>query len=106
LHERISQLVDAKTVIDQDRLDLEIALLADKLDVTEECVRFRSHTKFFVETVASSDSPGRKLNFLIQEISREANTVGSKTNDAAIAHMVVQIKEEVEEMREQLQNIE
>ena len=106
LHERISQLVDAKTVIDQDRLDLEIALLADKLDVTEECVRFRSHTKFFVETVASSDSPGRKLNFLIQEIIREANTVGSKTNDAANAHMVVQIKEEVEEMREQLQNIE
>jgi len=106
LHERISQLLDAKTVIDQDRLDLEIALLADKLDVTEECVRFRSHTKFFVETVASSDSPGRKLSFLIQEISREANTVGSKTNDAAIAHMVVQIKEEVEEMREQLQNIE
>ena len=106
LHERISQLVDAKTVIDQDRLDLEIALLADKLDVTEECVRFQSHTKFFLETVANSDSPGRKLNFLVQEIGREANTIGSKTNDSEIAHMVVQIKEEVEEMREQLQNIE
>jgi len=106
LHERISQLVDAKTVIDQDRLDLEIALLADKLDVTEECVRFRSHTKFFLEAVANSDSPGRKLNFLLQEIGREVNTLGSKINDSAIVHMIVQIKEEVEKIREQLQNIE
>ena len=106
LHDRISQLVDDKAVIDQSRLDIEVALLADRLDVTEECVRFRSHTKFFVETIANSDSSGRKLNFLVQEISREANTIGSKTNDAAIAHMVVQIKEEVEKIREKLQNIE
>lgn len=106
LHERISQLLDDKTIVDQNRLELEIALLADKLDVTEECVRFRSHTKFFLEIIASTESAGRKLNFLVQEINREANTIGSKTNDAEIAHLVVQIKEEVEKIREQLQNIE
>ncbi|MBF8294962.1 MAG: YicC family protein [Bacteroidetes bacterium] len=106
LHERISQLVEDKVIIDQNRLELEIALLSDKLDVTEECVRFRSHTKFFLETIANSDSAGRKLNFLVQEINREANTIGSKTNDTEIAHLVVQMKEELEKIREQLQNIE
>jgi len=106
LLERVTQLVEDKSVIDQNRLELEIALLADKLDVTEECVRFRSHTKFFLETMTSADSAGRKLNFLVQEINREANTIGSKTNDSDIAHRVVQIKEEVEKIREQLQNIE
>jgi uncharacterized protein (TIGR00255 family) len=106
LQERISQLLEDKSVLDQNRLELEIALLADKLDVTEECVRFRSHTKFFLETIASKESAGRKLNFLVQEINREVNTIGSKTNDSEIAHLVVQIKEEVEKIREQLQNIE
>ena len=106
LHERIAQLVEDKSVIDQNRLELEIALLADKLDVTEECVRFRSHTKFFLDTIANSDSAGRKLNFLVQEINREANTIGSKTNDSEIAHLVVQMKDVIEKIREQLQNIE
>jgi uncharacterized protein (TIGR00255 family) len=106
LNERISQLLEDKTIIDQNRLELEIALLADKLDVTEECVRFRSHNKFFLEAVASEESAGRKLNFLVQEMNREANTIGSKTNDAEIAHLVVRIKEELEKIREQLQNVE
>ena len=106
LQERIAQLVEDKAVIDQNRLELEIALLADKLDVTEECVRFRSHAKFFLETIAQGESAGRKLNFLVQEINRETNTIGSKTNDSEIAHMVVQMKEELEKIREQLQNIE
>jgi uncharacterized protein (TIGR00255 family) len=106
LHERISQLLEDKAIVDESRLELEIALLADKLDVTEECVRFRSHTKFFLETIGGAEPAGRKLNFLVQEINREANTIGSKTNDSEIAHMVVQIKEEVEKIREQLQNIE
>jgi uncharacterized protein (TIGR00255 family) len=106
LYERVAQLVEDKSIIDQNRLELEITLLADKLDVTEECVRFRSHTKFFLETIASGESAGRKLNFLVQEINREANTIGSKTNDSEIAHLVVQMKEEVEKIREQLQNIE
>ena len=106
LHERIAQLLDDKTIIDQNRLELEIALLADKLDVTEECVRFRSHAKFFLETMANAESAGRKLNFLVQEINREANTIGSKSNDSEIAHLVVKMKEEIEKIREQLQNIE
>jgi len=106
LNERIAQLLEDKTIIDQNRLEVEIALLADKLDVTEECVRFRSHNKFFLEAVAAEESAGRKLNFLVQEMNREANTIGSKTNDAEIAHLVVNIKEELEKIREQLQNVE
>ncbi len=106
LEERVSQLLSDKSVIDQNRLELEIALLLDKLDVTEECVRFRSHTKFFLEAMNREDSPGRKLNFLVQELNREANTIGSKANDAQTAQLVVQLKEELEKIREQLQNIE
>ena len=106
LHERIMQLVSDKNVIDSQRLELEIALLADKLDVTEECVRFRSHNKFFLDALQNDDAAGRKLNFLIQEMNREANTIGSKSNDTEIAHLVVSIKEELEKIREQLQNIE
>ncbi len=106
LHERIMQLVSDKNVVDSQRLELEIALLADKLDVTEECVRFRSHNKFFLNALQNDDAAGRKLNFLIQEMNREANTIGSKSNDTEIAHLVVSIKEELEKIREQLQNIE
>ncbi len=106
LHERIMQLVGDKNVVDSQRLELEIALLADKLDVTEECVRFRSHNKFFLDALHNDDAAGRKLNFLIQEMNREANTIGSKSNDTEIAHLVVAIKEELEKIREQLQNIE
>jgi uncharacterized protein (TIGR00255 family) len=106
LQQRIAELVEDKNIIDQNRLELEIALLADKLDITEECVRYRSHNKFFLEAVKNEESPGRKLNFLIQEMNREANTIGSKANDATIAHLVVKIKEELERIREQLQNIE
>ena len=106
LHERIMQLVSDKNVVDSQRLELEIALLSDKLDVTEECVRFRSHNKFFLDALQNDDAAGRKLNFLIQEMNREANTIGSKSNDTEIAHLVVSIKEELEKIREQLQNIE
>jgi uncharacterized protein (TIGR00255 family) len=98
--------VQDKFIIDQNRLELEIALIADKLDVTEECVRFRSHNKFFLEAMDKGEAVGRKLNFLVQEMNREANTIGSKTCDAAIAHLVVDVKEELEKVREQLQNIE
>ena len=106
LHERVAQLLQDKSVIDSQRLELEIALLADKLDVTEECVRFRSHNKFFLEALRNDEAAGRKLNFLIQEMNREANTIGSKSNDTGIAHEVVAIKEDLEKIREQLQNIE
>ena len=105
MKERIKQIVESEKV-DEGRLELEIALLADRLDVTEECVRFRSHNKFFLEALQSADSPGRRLNFLIQEMNREANTIGSKSSAQEIAHIVVGIKEELEKIREQIQNIE
>lgn len=105
IKERIRQILDSEHV-DEGRLELEVALLADRLDVTEECVRFRSHNKYFLEALGGNDSPGRRLNFLIQEINREANTIGSKSNAQEIAHIVVGIKEELEKIREQLQNIE
>lgn len=105
LRERIA-LLAGDTNLDPGRLELEIALLADKFDVTEECVRFRSHVKFFLQTMEEEESAGRKLNFLVQEMNREVNTIGSKSGDTSIAHCVVQMKEELEKIREQLQNIE
>jgi len=105
LRERVTQLLE-RTPVDEGRLEMELALLADRLDVTEECVRFRSHNKFFLEALASPEAVGRKLNFLIQEMNREANTIGSKSSAPAIAHIVVRMKEELEKIREQLQNIE
>ncbi len=105
LRARIGQLLESESV-DQGRLEMELALMADRLDVTEECVRFRSHTKFFVEAFADGESAGRKLNFLLQEMNRETNTIGSKSSSAEIAHQVVRVKEELEKIREQVQNIE
>ena len=105
LRERVAQLIE-KASVDEGRLELELALLADRLDVTEECVRFRSHNKFFLEALALPEPAGRKLNFLIQEMNREANTIGSKSSATEIAHLVVSMKEELEKIREQLQNIE
>lgn len=105
MRDRIAQLLEAVT-IDEGRLEMELALLADRLDVTEECVRFRSHNKFFLEALDLPEPAGRKLNFLIQEMNREANTIGSKSNSTEIAHIVVGMKEELEKIREQLQNIE
>jgi len=106
LEDRLRELVSDQSVIDAKRLEMELALYADKLDITEECVRFRSHNKFFLKAMGEEDSAGRKLNFLVQEMNREANTIGSKTNSAEVAHLVVGIKEELEKIREQLQNIE
>ncbi len=105
LRERIAQLFE-NDEIDEQRLEFEIVMLADKLDITEECVRYRSHSKFFVEAVKGPEPAGRKLGFLLQEINREITTIGSKSNDAEIAHLVVQGKEELEKIREQVQNIE
>jgi uncharacterized protein (TIGR00255 family) len=104
LRDRISELMNGEHV-DEGRLELEIALLADRLDVTEECVRFHSHNKFFLAAL-DEEAAGRKLNFLVQEMNREANTIGSKSSSVDIAHHVVRLKEELERIREQLQNIE
>jgi uncharacterized protein (TIGR00255 family) len=105
LRERIKLLLESDKV-DEGRLEMEIALLADRLDVTEECVRFRSHNKFFLEALAGEEPAGRRLNFLVQEMNREVNTIGSKSSAQEIAHLVVSMKEELEKIREQLQNIE
>lgn len=106
LKERIAELVNDPAVLNAERLELEIALLAERLDITEEIVRFRSHIKFFLEALELNEAAGRKLNFLLQEMNREINTMGSKANDAAVAHLVVAAKEELEKVREQVQNIE
>ncbi len=105
LRQRISLLFDSDE-IDEQRLQMEMVILADKLDVSEECVRLRSHLKFFYETMNENESNGRKINFLLQEMNRETNTIGSKINDAAIGQIVVNMKEEIERIREQIQNIE
>lgn len=91
---------------DADRLNTEIALMANKMDVTEECVRLHSHNKLFIESIKDEDTVGKKLNFLLQEMNREANTISSKACHAEISHLVVIIKEEIEKLREQVQNLE
>jgi uncharacterized protein (TIGR00255 family) len=95
-----------QSLVESGRLEAEVAILADKLDVTEEVVRLRAHLAQFREALSSDEPVGRKLNFLSQEIGREVNTVGSKSNDAALAHLAVRMKEEVEKVREQVQNVE
>ncbi|KXB97452.1 MAG: hypothetical protein AA908_06225 [Chlorobi bacterium NICIL-2] len=105
LRARIAQLFESDE-IDEQRLQLEILLLADKLDCSEEIVRLRSHIKFFLEALKSTEPVGRQLNFLLQEMHREINTIGSKANDAEISQLVVSVKEELERIREQVQNIE
>jgi uncharacterized protein (TIGR00255 family) len=105
LRQRAGKLIGYEKV-DEGRLELELALIADRLDVTEECVRFHSHDKLFLEMLQAPESAGRKLNFLLQEMNREANTIGTKAYSSEISHIVVQIKDEVERIREQIQNIE
>jgi len=84
----------------------EVVLFADRSDSTEECVRYRVHCKNFVDYLREGGAVGRKLNFLLQEMAREANTMGSKASDAQISQSVVVIKEELEKVREQVQNVE
>ena len=105
LHERIARLFENEE-IDEQRLEMEVVILADKLDVTEECVRWKSHSKFFIEAINDKEPAGRRLNFLLQEMHREINTMGSKSSDSRVAHLVVKAKEELERIREQVQNIE
>ncbi|MBV5340750.1 MAG: YicC family protein [Deltaproteobacteria bacterium] len=102
---RLAQLLEG-TDMDESRLAQEVALLADRCDITEELVRLSSHFNQFDETLRSSEPVGRKLDFLMQEMNREINTIGSKSNDAGITNLVIQIKAEMEKMREQVQNVE
>ena len=105
LKQKVEEVLNGKQ-IDPARIELEIVLLADKLDITEEVVRFRTHNSFFMKLLNGEESNGRRLNFLLQEMNREANTMGSKVFDAEMSHLVVEIKEELEKIREQVQNLE
>ena len=92
--------------MDPIRIAQEVALMVDRLDCTEECVRLAAHIDQFRSLIDGSELAGRKLNFLLQEMNREANTIGSKSNDVAITRAVIVIKEEIERLREQVQNVE
>lgn len=105
LKARMKSMIEGVTAY-SDRLELELALIADKSEITEECVRLKSHLKFFLESMDKEQEPGRKLNFLCQEMNREANTISAKTISTSITHNSVLIKEEIEKIREQIQNIE
>ncbi len=105
LTKRISDILEKKQV-DSLRLEEEIAYLVDRSDITEEAVRFKSHLKQFRGAFTKKGPVGKRLNFLLQELNREANTIGSKAANAEIATVVVSVKEEIEKMREQVQNIE
>ena len=96
----------ANSNIDENRLLMEAAIFADKVAVDEETVRLRSHISQFRSILSLSEPVGRKLDFLVQELNREANTIGSKANDSEMARIVVDIKAEIEKIREQIQNIE
>jgi uncharacterized protein (TIGR00255 family) len=106
LNERMAVLTERKIELDPNRLAQEAAFLVDKGDITEEIVRAQSHLKQFRSMIESEGPAGRALDFLLQELNREVNTIGSKGGDAQIAHMVVSLKSELEKIREQVQNIE
>ena len=92
--------------VDEQRILLEAALFADKTAVDEETVRLRSHISQLGLMLRENGAVGRKLDFLVQEMNREANTIGSKANDVALSRLVVDLKAEIEKIREQIQNIE
>jgi uncharacterized protein (TIGR00255 family) len=105
LNKRLQALINQEQ-IDRNRLELEQALIADKVDITEETVRMRSHIQLFNENLNLGSPIGKKLNFILQEMSRETNTISNKSTIVEISHRVVTLKEEIEKVREQIQNIE
>lgn len=105
LGERLARLIEGSE-LKPERFEMEVAVLIDKQDISEEVTRFRGHVALFRETMNMRGPTGSKLGFVLQEMVREANTISSKSPDMAITHLVVQIKEEVERIREQVQNVE
>ena len=107
LRERVTRLLsDVSANPDAGRLETELALIADRSDVTEELVRLGSHFDQFEALLQGSEPVGRRMEFLLQEMSREANTLGSKSQDVKLSHLVVDIKSQLEKIREQVQNVE
>ncbi|HEX7510253.1 MAG TPA: YicC/YloC family endoribonuclease [Chitinivibrionales bacterium] len=92
--------------IDAQRLVTEVAIMADRLDISEECMRLRAHIEAFIKDFKSPEPVGKRMNFVVQEMNREANTIGSKANDAVISHLSITLKELIEKIREQIQNVE
>ena len=105
LYQRLQNLIQEQK-IDRERLEQEVAIIADRVDITEELVRLESHIQLFRDTVANGSPAGKKLNFILQEMHREANTISSKNTMVEISHRAVILKEEIEKIREQVQNIE
>jgi len=108
IRERLNQfLLEAtnREAIDQNRFEQELIYYIDKLDITEEKIRLKTHCDYFVETLKNADANGKKLGFIAQEIGREVNTLGSKANDANMQKLVVGMKEELEKIKEQLLNV-
>lgn len=108
IRERLNQYLDdavGKENVDMNRFEQEIVFYIDKLDITEEKVRLRSHCNYFIKALNASDSNGKKLGFISQEMGREINTLGSKANNAEIQQVVVRMKEELEKIKEQLLNV-
>ncbi|MCJ0741968.1 YicC/YloC family endoribonuclease [Pedobacter montanisoli] len=108
IKERLSQFLEetiGKTNIDQNRFEQELIYYIDKLDITEEQTRLKSHCDYFMATLKSNEANGKKLGFISQEIGREINTMGAKANDAKIQQLVVGMKEELEKIKEQLLNV-
>ena len=108
IRERLNSFLEEATNkegIDQNRFEQELIYFIDKLDITEEKVRLKAHCDYFIETLKNSDANGKKLGFITQEIGREINTLGSKSNDANMQKLVVGMKEELEKMKEQLLNV-
>lgn len=107
LRERADRLrASTEVEVDPGRLEQELAMFAERSDVCEELTRLESHCAQFAGLLSSDEAIGRRLDFLLQEMAREANTVGAKSPDAAIAHAIVEVKAEIERMREQVQNVE
>ena len=106
LHDRIKQLIDKNVEFNQDKLCNEVAYFADRASIDEEVVRLKSHIKQFKDILHKGGAAGRKLDFLVQEMNREVNTIGSKSSDIVISNSVVEMKSIIEKIREQVQNIE
>jgi uncharacterized protein (TIGR00255 family) len=106
LEARIAALTKGVVELDPMRIAQEAAIMADRSDISEETVRARSHIEQFRQLLEDDEAAGRKLNFLLQELNREFNTMGAKAGQAAVAHIIVDMKAEIEKLREQVQNIE
>ena len=105
LKDRIHKSLDDLQEVDKDRLEQELIFYLEKLDITEEKLRLKNHLDYFIQTMNSGDSNGKKLNFITQEIGREINTLGSKSNHAEMQKLVVEMKDELEKIKEQMLNV-